>query len=399
MHRLRKLAVSTAVAATAALAVTMAPAHADPINSAGKAVTPQPYDIVSVGANTDENLFNQLSLDYNATTPATKHGPSHPYLYTWNATGTANIITKAGCAGPTKKGIQRPNGSGAGLKALDNNATTATKPSYYCIDFDRSSSGRSSSSPPDAPGGVTYVALAKDAVTYASRDVGATKTVPATYVPKGLTIAQLTSIFNCTVTNWKQVGGPNQPIHAYLPQSGSGTLTFWLTKLGLKNAGSCVSDVDANKLPLEENQGQSSVFNDPNAIFIYSVGDWIAQKYHSAACTGAKPTKTQNKFGCDQTKYLGLDPVKVGSKIYSPLTTAKVPTINATFTATGLTRTIYDVLRYVKVTKTTPDHIAAQYEPIFAPKARHGYLCSSLVATAAIKSYGFLTVPNCGNGS
>jgi hypothetical protein len=38
-------------------------------------------------------------------------------------------------------------------------------------------------------------------------------------------------------------------------------------------------------------------------------------------------------------------------------------------------------------------------EPIFAPKARHGYLCSSPVAAAAIKSYGFLTIPNCGSGS
>jgi ABC-type phosphate transport system substrate-binding protein len=382
MHRLRKLAIGTAVAAAAALAVTTAPAHADPINSAGKPVTPQAYDIVSVGANTDDNLFNQISLAYNATIPAKKHGPSHPYLYTWNASGSATIATKAGC-----KPIARPNGSGAGLKALDNNTKDPAKPAYYCIDFDRSSSGRGTTSPPFAPGGVTYIALAEDAVTYASRDVG------ATYVPKGLTIAQLNAIFGCTVTNWKQVGGPNQPIHAYLPQSGSGTLTFFLKKIGLTNAGGCVSDL---KGTLEENQGQSSVFNDPGAIFIYSVGDWIAQKYHSAAC-GAKPTTTQNKFGCDQTKYLGLDPVKAGGKVYSPLTTAAVPIINKAFKATGLTRTIYDVLRYIS--GSTPDHIAPLLEPIFAPKARHGYLCSSPVATAAIKSYGFLTITNCGNGS
>ena len=55
-------------------------------------------------------------------------------------------------------------------------------------------------------------------MTYATRDTGATKTAPATYAPKSLNLAQLKAIFLCTDTNWKQVGGPNEPIKAYLPQ-------------------------------------------------------------------------------------------------------------------------------------------------------------------------------------
>jgi ABC-type phosphate transport system substrate-binding protein len=386
MHRLRKLTAVAAVAAAAALAVTTAPAHADPINSAGKPVLPRVFDIVSVGANTDENLFNQLSLDYNVTVPVKLHGPKHPYLYGWNATGSAKITTKADCGGT--KAIARPNGSGAGLKALDQNIKATAQ--YFCIDFDRASSGRSSTSPPFTTGGVTYVALAEDAVTYATRDTGATKTVPATYAPQGLTVAQLAAIFSCQDTNWSQVGGPNQPIHAYLPQSGSGTLTFWLKSLGLTAAGSCVSDQGGK---LEENQGQSRIFNDPGAIFIYSVADWIAQKYHSAAC-GKAPTKAQNRFGCDQTGFLGLDSVKAGTTVYAPVTAAK--TINAAFKATKLTRQMYDVFRYAK---GTASNIPAVYEPIFGPKRLKGYLCTNAIAINAIKSYGFLTIPTCGTGS
>ena len=94
----------------------------------------------------------------------------------------------------------------------------------YCVDFARSSRRPVGHLPAPKPGGVGYVALATDAVTWAVRDTGATKTVPASYAPKSLTLAQLKAIFSCSVTNWKQVGGGNAPIKAYLPQAGSGTL-------------------------------------------------------------------------------------------------------------------------------------------------------------------------------
>ncbi|HYZ56485.1 MAG TPA: substrate-binding domain-containing protein [Streptosporangiaceae bacterium] len=391
MHRLRTVTAGIAVAAVAVVVASTAPAFADPIGNNGKPIAPQSYDVVGVGANTDDGLFNQLSVDYNKTIPASKHSASHPYFYSWNATlpGSSStvpttIVPKAGC-----KSITRPNGSTAGLNALKISQQIAG--GHYCIDFARSSSGRSSSSPPLGPGGVIYVALAEDAVTYATRDTGGTKTVPNTYAPKNLTTAQLKNIFLCNYTNWKQVGGPNQPIKAYLPQTGAGTLSFWLKALGINAAGSCVNE------SLEENQGQSKQFNSPNAIFIYSVADWIAQKYHSAAC-GKTPTGTQNKYGCNQTGYLGLNSVKVGSTVYSPITTAKVPTINKAFSATHLTRTIYDILRW---TSATPDHILSRLEPFFASAHAKvkGYACANPTAIKDIEDYGFLTVSTCGVGS
>ncbi len=388
MHRLRQLTAGIAVAAAVGIILAAGPALADPVNGSGKPVVPKAYDVVGVGADTDEFLFDQLSLDYNATIPAKDHSASDPYFYNWDATVPGSTSTapttikpKAGCASTT-----RPNGGNAGLKALDANTLDGTT-GDYCVDFARTSSGRSSSSPKLGPGGVEYVALAEDAVTYATRDTGATKTVPATYAPKSLTAAQLKAIFLCTDTNWKQVGGPNEPIKAYLPQAEAATTTFWLKALGITEPGSCVNQ------SLEQNQGLSKQFNSPNAIFIYSVADWIAQKYHSAAC-GAKPTKTQNEFGCNQIGYLGLDKIDG----VSPVTTAKVPTINTAFKSTGFTRTIYDIVRY---SATTPDHIPAYLERFFAgahAKVK-GYLCASPTAAAAIKDYGFLTISTCGVGS
>jgi hypothetical protein len=58
--------------------------------------------------------------------------------------------------------------------------------------------------------------------------------------------------------------------------------------MGIQTLGSCVSQAP------EENEGTYAGFNSPNAIFIWSIGAYVAQKYHSAAC-GATPTKTQNR--------------------------------------------------------------------------------------------------------
>jgi ABC-type phosphate transport system substrate-binding protein len=388
MNRLRQITAGVAIAAAVAIAASTAPAaFADPVASSGNAIVPKSYDIVGVGADTDQFLFDQLSADYNkAITPA-EHSAKHPWFLNWDATkpgstssAPTKITAKAGCASVT-----RPNGGNAGLKALDANAKdgkSATAP--YCIDFARTSSGRAPGSPPPAKGGVVYVALATDAVTYATRDTGATKTIPATYAPKTLTLAQLKKIFLCADTNWNQVGGPNQPIKAYLPQAGAATTTFWLKKLGITAPGGCVNQA------LEQNQGLSKQFNSPNAIFIYSVADWIAQKYHSPLA-GKKPTAAQNKFGTNEIGYLGLNKIDG----ISPVTTAKVPTINTAFKKTTFTRTIYDIVRWAP----TADHIPAYLNRFFGPKAAGGYVCSNKTAIAEIADYGFLPTAACGSGS
>ena len=210
------------------------------------------------------------------------------------------------------------------------------------------------------------------AVTYAVRDVA--PKVPAGYLrARGLSLAQLKAIFLCTATTWGQVGGTKgQPIKAYLPQTGSGTLSFWLKALGITAAGSCVNE------SLEENQGLSAQFNSPNAIFIYSVGDWIAQKYHSPL-PGHKPRRrARNVFGTDQVGFLGIDKIDG----IAPITSAKVPAINKGFKVTGFTRTLYDIVRY----QAAGNHIPANLNRILS---RTGYFCHNTTATKAIESYGF----------
>jgi ABC-type phosphate transport system substrate-binding protein len=382
MLKLRTLAAGiAATAAVAMVATTAIPALADP----PKGIHPAAFAIVGVGANTDENLFNALTGSYDATIK--KPSAAHPHVYGYNATvpgststATVFITPKVGCSAKTV----RPDGSGAGLKTLDANARDG-KTGDYCIDFARSSSSRSTTAPAPGKGGVSYVALATDAVTYATRDTGATKTVPATYAPKNLSLSQLRAIYTCTFKNWSDFGGPNQPIKAYLPQTSSGTYSFWIKKLGITSQGPCVN------VALEENQGLSKQFNSPNAIFIYSVADWIAQKYHSPLA-GQKPTAAQNKFGTDQVGYLGLNKIDG----ISPLTTAKVPTINTAFKKTSFTRTIYDVVRW---TAGTPGNLPKALVPFFGSKAAKGYVCTNKTAIAEIADYGFLPTVTCGSGS
>jgi ABC-type phosphate transport system substrate-binding protein len=337
--------------------------------------------VFGVGANTDENLFNQLSADYNKTIPATKHDANHPYFYNFNATAPGStsakptrIVPKAGCLS-----IVRPNGSGAGLTALDQNEFDG-KTGHYCIDFARSSSGRSPKAPKAGPDGVLYIAFAKDALTWTTR---AAK-FGGSNAPASLTKAQLQGIFTCKTTNWKQVGGKAGAIKVYLPQTGSGTLTTWEKFMGITTLGSCVN------LSLEENQGESAQFNNPNAIFIYSIGAYVSQKYHSPVC-GAKPKAGQNAFGCDVTGFLALG--KIGG--VAPTTSATVPVINPAFPA-GFFRTLYNIVRW---TAKTPDHIYQRPEAFFASKARHGFLCSSPIAAKDIANYGFIPTATCGSDS
>jgi ABC-type phosphate transport system substrate-binding protein len=277
------IAALAAAATLVAGAVTTASAAT---NDPPKAVTPAAYDIVGVGSNTTEYVMDQFSVDYNAKVKTNTVG--HPYFYSYdalpegvNVAGNYKIKPKAGCAT-----ILRPDGSGAGVTALgDSQAIKYKGGSYECIDFARSSGGRKPTNPGDKPGGVVFVAFAKDAITWAARSAAK----GGTDAPASLTLPQLKAIFTCKDTNWSQVGGKAGAIKVYLPQAGSGTLSTWEKFMGITTLGSCVSQAP------EENEGTYAGFNSPNAVFIYSIGAYVAQKYHSAAC-GAKPTRLQNAF-------------------------------------------------------------------------------------------------------
>jgi ABC-type phosphate transport system substrate-binding protein len=366
--------VAVGALAASAIALSVAPAMADP----PKGVAPKATDIVGVGSNTIQNLMDQLSVDYN------KAFPKGSRFYSWDAlnpkTGLDdNIATKKGCSA-----IVRPNGSGAGLAALILNAKVH---GHYCIDFSRSSSPRSSSAPPKAKGGVVFVALAKDAVTYATN--------AKSNAPNNLTTADLAAIYNCTATTWNQVGGKSHArIDAQLPQTSSGTRKFFLAEIGVTAPGSCVNSAkgESGTVPPpdgnypEENEGTNPFLQGRNVIYPYSVGAWIAEVFHSSG-------KNKNGFGTDDHGTMTLRNLNGTAPTVGKGTKT---TINPKFTPDFI-RTLYDVVRWAN----TPNNIPAYLEPFFASAHSKvkGWICASKQAQQAITNYGFLNTPFCGAGS
>ena len=254
--------------------------------------------------------------------------------------------------------------------------------SCRCIDFARSSGGRKPTNPAEKAGGIVFVAFAKDAITWAARSAAK----GGTDAPATMNLAQLKAVYRLQghqLVTGQQEPGPGLAIKVYLPPPGSGTLSPWEKFMGITALGSCVSQAP------EENEGTNPVFKSANAIGIYSIGAYVAQKYHSGAC-GAKPSKAQNQFGCNTTGVLALG--KIGG--VAPLTAAKVPVINPAFPSSYF-RTVYNIPAVGRVDK---DHIDARLEKFFSSKALKGYLCTSPTAkTAAIRSYGFIPTPLCGS--
>jgi len=163
-------------------------------SSATKAVkvtaanSPAENAATGVGSDTIQNVLDQFGADFNAGKAATA-----THLYSWDATNPLtgaigdSIAEKTGCSP-----IARPDGSSAGITQLATFQKTGDG-KFFCSSFARSSRARGSSDPAFAPGGIAFVDLAGDAVTWSAQ---ATTNAPAT-----LTTAQLAAIYNCTDTN------------------------------------------------------------------------------------------------------------------------------------------------------------------------------------------------------
>ena len=375
MRKVSKLLVAaTAAAALTVLAAT--PALADPPTG----TTPKPTDVVGVGSDTIESLFNQLSVDYNKTHTSGK-------LYSFDATPqNSTITTKSGSSNCT---MTRPFGSTAGINQLEQGLMTGSSP---CVDFARSSRDRASTDPSN----ISFIDLAGDAVTVATQ--------PGSHAPANLLTHQvLAAIFSCSITKWNQIpgnsGGSSYTIQALAPQNQSGTFKFFLGAIGLTALGPCVSTSNtvqgaagANAQTLEENEGvdPSLNMNKADVIFPFSTGKWIAEKFHSAKCgtttqcfqneTNCHPTGSQNKFGCDLHGTMVLNKVD-----------GTAPTVG-TGTGTIINKNFTSVLRRIvfEVVAASAGTIPAQLKSYFGPT---GFTCNSSVATKDLKNYGFLALP------
>ena len=430
MRIINRLVVAAAVAATAASMAVVAvapPASADPINKAGKCVQPAPYDVVSVGSESISAVNNQLAFNYNVNVVGSKHSATHPFLYSWDAVpefpgkalpcqqgaapavGKPKPITLKGPLNNKSCTNVRPNGSTAGIGALTSYGNITYKgKTYPCADFARSSRPRKNGTggdPACAKGGVCFVTLANDAVTYASTNLKG----ESTNVPNNLSTAQLKEIFGCTIApahgfkanTWGALLGPKtknptQRTDPIGPQAGSGTLSFWFeTALGLTTdtEPTCGSGngLSTAQQP-EENEGTNKIFlsgkkADPNVIYPFSIGSFVAQEFHSAKC-GRTPTRTQNMFGCDMRGVLGLNGITVArGKTVAPTARVKGKTVtNPAWESTVFERTLYDVVPFNTTSNPIPGRLHAWL-------GKGSYFCKQ---SGVLENYGFEATPFCG---
>ena len=242
-----------------------------------------------VGSDTTSSYMGGVAPGFNADPAANPNAhivrntpPTLPNPGSFAIPSDFNAQYNLGCPAfsYTNPGNLPPNGSSSGINALL--ADTQT-----CVDIARSSRGRGSEG-----ANIDFWAFATDGVSWS--EFGGV--APAT-----LTLAQIRGIYLCDqpggnplFTNWNQVGGLNAPIKRFLPQTGSGTLSFFESKvLGLSSAQQGVLDDSActgNPLPprVQENQGSAVPAVDrPNAILPYSYGVWTAQSAGSEPDTRA----------------------------------------------------------------------------------------------------------------
>ena len=344
-QRLRPMIATIAGIAAASALLAAVPASAsvdtDPPS------TPPLADIVGVGSDTTQDVIglkgsskkkSGFVTNYNATGPDAK-------LWSFDAFGEpTTIVTSEGCAP-----ITRPSGSSAGIAALKADEAAGTN----CIDYARSSRVKN----PATDGDLVFVPFGRDGVTWATfpKTPGSKKF----NAPANLTTAQLTSIFDCSVTNWNQVGGKNAPIVAYLPQSGSGTRSFFLGAIGVATPGPCVNQPAG----FPENDGSAVPAADrKNAILPYSIAKHIAQ---------TKDVGEDLRAGATLRQINGTEPV-IDRKL------------NGEFSAAFL-RQVFNVIK-------PADQGTPAFDALFASD---GYICTHPKITETF-GFGKLTGASCG---
>ena len=401
-----------------------APASADPVFTSPNSAND--YGVLAgVGSDTTQDVTNGLS----AAIGRTGDGTTNLKLTSYDATGSYAIVTKLG-ADP----IYRANGSGAGLAAvrsaignLGNTALTTftghtgtwkTAQMVDQIQFARSSSAGASASA-TATGVVTYVPFATDVVGYA---VSADSVMPALTVGtssdvadgSGVTPSSLWAIYTCAARKIVVDGGVGTKlvnndyvavgsetlvaIHPYVPQSSSGTASFWQGGSSSSKFGatlpSCASRTGfageiADGLSVQEHDG-TVLEGDEGAITPFSIPQWVAQGNASAILAATGVAVTDRRNGAVLGSLNGLNPTTGSAGTYA-LNPAMISNADAS-PNTGdnkpsyLSRTMYNIVPSAKLDTPGSAELA-----MFGPA---GLVCS---ATSTITQFGFGTLSSgCG---
>lgn len=321
------------VTAVAGLVIGVSgPASADPVST-----------FVGVGSDTTQDVLDAMAIQvgggvigsYDAVNPGdhvTVHDP---------------IAPKSGCT------MTRPNGSGEGVTALRQSLGStvtglADAPEANCVDFARSSSGPGGNA--SASGQLIYIPFALDAV--------ATATGPTTTITDAnlFSLADLQAMYtSCTPTtpsgstvqyvpDGTVTDATHQPIHLYVPQSGSGTRNFWLDTTTGQHATiqPCVHDhaFDAGNgtfdgAQVEEHDG-TVYAGDAAGFGPFSIAQFVAQRNGH----------NDRRHGVVLHNVGGTSPC--GSAA-APSSCAPSGTLNTAF---PIRREVYNVVSFARVTST-----------------------------------------------
>jgi ABC-type phosphate transport system substrate-binding protein len=411
MHAIRQILIVVAVTLLAASAGGAA--LADPPST--------PSLVTNVGVGCDV-LFNQLAAGFDATHPA------YP-VACFNSTGSSPITTKALNSSDTSCELARPDGSSAGIAALNADQTDANKVSgqskIYCIDWAESYRAPNTTTFEDA-----FVVVARDGIAWSFPKVSG-ETNPQ---PKSLDQAQLAAIYTCKDTNWDQVGGKDAPIGVVVPQAGSDTRATWLLELGITASSEpCWQNgtvtVKGTTDVIEENTGLSAGnvaqftktqdFGTTCAkgcaptddLFPYSIADNIAQGPLTKGVGG----HATSIWGHGNLTLGDTDNVAGVAEKAITTNSSGQPVINPSWNPEFL-RILYGVTRngcYVPSNPTStavclpsttppaggtayPVYEATGLKAFFGTSAENGWICSNATAKADIVSYGFTRPSNCG---
>ncbi|WP_167040816.1 hypothetical protein [Salinibacterium sp. ZJ454] len=296
---------------------------------------------VVVGSDTLQDVLNALTNGTSISGGNVRSTAGSANAASFDAIGTVSIQTKSG-----GNRFGRPNGSGDGVKALSRSidgapytSATVGAPASVTIanqvDVARSSSGATVV----ASGPLLYIPFGRDALSYAHSG-GANAAFDS------IDQATLKGIFECTIT---QVGGVT--VVPVIPQTGSGTRTDFISKVGIGTLGGCV-------VVGQEHDTQSLANGDPfpaNAITAMSAAQWVAQN------TGA-----------------GVDRRGAGVKIGSPV--AGTPAVTGTGTSMAPNPTFYSNSTWGRDT-----YVVVENARVTAGDAKYDPNLASLVSNATTK--------------
>lgn len=229
MKRLARCALAGAAVMAGVMAI--APAEAAPPSTTNGKVG----RVFVSGSDTTYFVMNDLANAYMESEGCTLTNVSYPEA------GTENICQVTQPAGVVETENYDhdlvinyfPQGSNAGRRQLCSQGPAARPAGVPLVNASRSSSAPDIGFQCDLPGlGNTnptfrFVAFAKDALTW----VGWNGQAPAPTA--NLTQSQLNDIFvDCTINNWSQIGGENQPITTWAAIPGSGSRSTWDSFIG-----------------------------------------------------------------------------------------------------------------------------------------------------------------------